>query len=222
MVVPVTVPCENASYSHKKGRLYCRLFNHQEARDLRAQGWTYKRLAEHFGVTRASVVRACDPEQRAKFDARAAAHTREHSRADCKGGCGARVWTHVKGRSGFCRTCYARERSVTVRDTTLRCSRCMEWLPDSMFPKATANKARRQRAAECSSCQTLSRRERRERTKVPCTACGEPCTPANERRPGEVTTLCRGCWGATVGAKQLADSLSKAVAHSVAARGLWQ
>lgn len=194
----VSGDCENASYSHKKGRLYCRVFNHQEARDLRAQGWAYNRIAEKLGVNVNSVIRACDPVRRKIIDAKTAAYTREHYRAPCKGGCGTMIWTNVQRRTGYCRTCTGKLRATTVRDDALLCSRCGVWQPDEAFPRRADAKSRRQRAGLCRPCQTADRQERRERNRVPCTRCGTLVLAENEKTAGHrhSTGLCLPCWHA--------------------------
>lgn len=43
---------------------------HDEARKLKADGWTYQRIAAEFGVTPTAVYFACNPEKRAEYAAK--------------------------------------------------------------------------------------------------------------------------------------------------------
>lgn len=147
------------TYSKKRNRIYPRLFDHEEAQRLRAEGWTYTRLADHFDVSYEAVRRVCDPKIREKLDRHAREWIARHHRKPCKGGCGVLVWTHHKGRSGYCRACTGLLRSsADVRPTELRCRFCGEWKPDAEFGKGKA-RSRRYRRTECRACGTRIRRE---------------------------------------------------------------
>lgn len=43
---------------------------HEEARRLRAEGWTYQQIADHFGVTNAAVYFIINPDKRAMYQNR--------------------------------------------------------------------------------------------------------------------------------------------------------
>jgi hypothetical protein len=144
-----------------------------------------------------------DPDElRAQRNAYARAWMREHSRKPCRGGCGALVWTHVKGRTGYCIRC-VKERVFrhNVRADTLRCTRCGQWKPDDAFYRVTGRSAivRRGRKAHCSDCENESRQAYRDRRRVPCRHCGQPRThPAERGRPDlpsdRDTRLCVECY----------------------------
>lgn len=180
----------------KNGQIYPRKFDHEEAARLRADGWTYQRLADHFGVSVPGMMRVLNPNVRAKFDA----HARRNilrKRRPCKGGCGKLVWAHYTNReiTGFCPGCLGRERAESVGDTTLLCSNCEQWKPDDEFVSDRNQKARRGRHNICRACQPAVRQAYRERHKVPCATCGAPCNPPQEngRRAGNVPR-CRSCF----------------------------
>jgi hypothetical protein len=152
--------------SHKKGRVYHRHFDHDEARRLRAEGlWTYSRLAEHFGVSEAAVMRVCNPEFRARMDARLKEFVWRNKREPCKGECGRLVWMMTKGRSGYCQSCLGERRvAADVREGELRWTQCRQWKPDSEFGH-NKNKARRGLGPRTRSrmrmCMALDRRRPR-------------------------------------------------------------
>jgi hypothetical protein len=156
------------THSVARNRVYQRKFDHEECIRLRTERpklWTYKKLAEHFGVSQAAIERVCKPQVRAKMDAQSKLH-RERLRRPCIQ-CGKPgVWAHTKGRTGLCSRCAgARIADPNVRETELRCTRCGEWKPDEEFPKATAGKglARRGHRTFCRACATEVRREFRHR-----------------------------------------------------------
>lgn len=150
------------THSTKRNRVYRRAFDHDEARKLRAEGWSYSRLADHFGVSATAVQRVCDPEFRAKLDARSLAHARAN-RKPCRGGCGTLVWDHGD-RTGYCTACWGAVRSApNEREGELRCTRCGEWGPDEQFGRDTRRKTRRGRRTYCRACEAEARRDHRRR-----------------------------------------------------------
>jgi hypothetical protein len=149
----------------KNGRVYQRKFDHDFARELRAEGMTYQQLADHFSVSVTALEIVFNAKIRTRNRAGTARRNRE-LREPCLGGCGALVWRHGaqgRARTGYCPACSGLRRATTVRETTLRCSLCGEWKPDEAFPLQRAAKARRARAGDCRSCQTIRRREHRKR-----------------------------------------------------------
>jgi len=140
--------------STKRNRTYHRHFDHDEARRLRAEGWSWAKLADRFGVTPLAVTRVCNPDVAARMLAKSNEATRR-KRTPCRGGCGRLVWMHQKGRSGYCAECVARRKTAAdVRDGELRCTQCREWKPDEEFPTWHGQKSRRGHSAECQACAT--------------------------------------------------------------------
>lgn len=165
-----------------------RSFDWDEARRLRTLGWTYARIGTHLGVTGHSVNMACDDAARERH------HLRLHERAYWRTGscvdCGAPVSRYRPGSR--CLACNAREKTTTVRDDSLLCSRCRLWLPDSHFPNHKRNPARRDRHAYCRACQTATKREYRERHKGACETCGTP-VDTDGRRDKHKPLECKPC-----------------------------
>ena len=151
--------------STKRDRVYQRAFDHEAAQRLRAAGWTYPRLAEHFGVSETAVMRVCDPKQRERLDGNANRWI-YNQRKPCEGGCGKLVFAHQETRTGYCARCLAERRGLeNVREDTLRCTKCGEWKPDDDFYKATKGSyARRGRKHMCRACEAKARREFRNRS----------------------------------------------------------
>jgi hypothetical protein len=147
-------------------RVYERKFDHDEARKLRAEGWSYRELAARFGVSDSAILRVCNPQSRAKMEAHSAAWSRRQ-RQPCRGGCGRLVWHHGRRiRSGYCPSCLGKLKTRTVRPDTLLCTHCGEWKLDEEFPFGrTANKSRRDRHSFCRGCQAEVRREHRQRNR---------------------------------------------------------
>lgn len=136
-------------------------FDHEKARELRAEGWTYVALANRFGVTPEAVRRVCIPEVAARMARAANKWAHNNRRAPCLGGCGRLVWTLNPDRTGYCVACLGALRTgPNVCDGELRCTTCDEWKPDSDFP-ANGPAGRRGRRHECRSCSTKRRREHR-------------------------------------------------------------
>jgi hypothetical protein len=127
-----------------------RHFDHDEARRLRAAGWTYKALAARYGVTDGAVRYQCDPAVRARMDARVYQILRD-GRTQCRGGCGKLVWTYARPeRTGYCIACLAAKRraetkvqhgtEVRYRNYGCRCDLCRD-------ASAEARRRRREAAA---------------------------------------------------------------------------
>jgi hypothetical protein len=184
-------------------RVYHRSFDWDEARRLREADpklWTYKRLAEHFGVSESGIQVAVRPELRERVYASAAAWQRQGTCPDC----GART-SRVGGVGSLrCIPCSAAARVTTVREAELRCSSCGEWKPDEDFPRSKYHACRRHRRRTCTSCGTAARQAYRKRTSIPCTRCGKPRLAPNEsvagwrKRAGHrFTGLCLPCYQAT-------------------------
>jgi hypothetical protein len=149
--------------SKVRNRTYQRQFDHDEARALKAEGWSYTELGKRFGVSDTAVRRVCDPKLRDDMNARSIEWMRQNARAECKGGCGKLVWA-MKGRSGYCARCTARRSTAAdVRPDALRCTKCREWKPDALFPKAGTWTSRRGRKSRCRACETARRRASRQR-----------------------------------------------------------
>lgn len=150
--------------SDKRARVYQRAFDHDEAIALREsdpETWTYAALAEYFGVSSVAVARVLDPDRRERMAAAALEHARG-KRKPCKGGCGTLVWTHMKGRSGYCIPCYGKVRAADdVRETELRCTKCREWKPDDEFARGKT-RGRRGRRTYCRPCDSAARKAYRE------------------------------------------------------------
>lgn len=146
-----------------------RLFDHEEAVRLRSEDpatWTWQALADRYGVTVQAILyavrRVTDPDWKARQNTYSREYQRENLRAPCEGGCGALVWTHVLGRSGFCPACKGAQRAApNVRDAELRCTRCGEWKPDSEFG-AEKRPSRRARRSWCRVCEAAVRRKNRQ------------------------------------------------------------
>lgn len=140
-----------------------RKFDHDKAREMRADGLTYTRIAAEFDVSVNAVRRVVDPKAREKMAQATAARIRAR-REPCKGGCGRLVWLHGTRKqtgSGYCRRCHGIHRAETVRPTTLLCARCGEWKPDEDFFVRSDAVARRGRSSECRPCSTITRRAHR-------------------------------------------------------------
>lgn len=128
-----------------------RKFDHDECRALYATGaWTYRTLAEHFGVSAYAIGYALNP----RVKEYKLAYQRAHFRGPCVNGCGNEVWTQGRGRTGKCRPCVQKERVTTVRNDALKCVCCQEWKPDTGFPRHASSGYRRGRHSTCTACQT--------------------------------------------------------------------
>ena len=186
-----------------------RRFDHEEAAELHAHGWTWARLADRYGVSTNSVANAVravdDPEWAERHRKRRTEWQRRNKRRPCKGGCGRLVWVHgmnkARPRTGYCAGCLAeRLYGKDMRPGELRCTVCRRWKPDDEFHRrAGGNEGglRRGRKTQCRACESAARHERRLRRRVPCANCGKPRShPDDLRRPGSTHTgLCIDCLG---------------------------
>jgi hypothetical protein len=144
------------------GRVYHRHFDHDEARRLRAQGWSWSKLAERFGVTTQAVTRVCDPEVAARMSA-SYLESQRRQRMPCRGGCGRLVW-QIGNRSGYCTRCVAAQRTAgDVRPAELRCIVCRQWKPDDEFGTSHGRLSRRGHDSDCRACASARRRDYRRR-----------------------------------------------------------
>lgn len=93
-------------------------------------------------------------------------------RAARLGPCGVSGCDRGQHAKGLCRAHYERLRVTgrvgdatiagsSVRDGELRCSTCQEWLPDTEFPRSSAEPQRRGRHFSCRPCNTELRRAHR-------------------------------------------------------------
>ncbi len=151
--------CENAGYSLKNGRVYCRTVNYQVIRERYAAGETVTEIARDIGFSFAGVKRIVDPAFSAKLYAVSQASLMSGTCPDC----GKEGTFKHKGVSSRCRDCASRALATSVREGELRCYRCREWKPDAEFPNSSKNKARRGRHKNCRLCNTTLRREHRHR-----------------------------------------------------------
>jgi hypothetical protein len=155
----------------KRNRVYERAFDWDEALRLRVDGWSYNRIADHFGVTETAIRRILVPGLQERMNARVREYQREHKPQqgtcpDCGG-------INSQGRyrpESRCRECHVKHLATSVREDTLQCGGCRYWLPDEDFPHAHNRKARRGRHALCRPCQNvakaLNRAANRERERV--------------------------------------------------------
>lgn len=174
-----------------------RSIDYDEVRRLHTGGASVAELAERFGVSAHPIRCAVNEGFRLRQNAKRK-RLSEQKRRPCLGGCGTLVWMHQHGRSGLCIRCLALATATTVREDTLRCSRCHEWKPDEAFPRRSRTVARRGRASLCTPCGTIERQALRERRKIPCDRCGKPRLPAGEKGARENDTgLCLDCYQAT-------------------------
>lgn len=150
------------THSTKRNRVYQRAFDHDEARRLRENGWTFEKLAEHFGVSITSVAMLFNNRLRERMREQSLQWARREYLRPCIRGCGRNAW-HQPGRRGICVDCAAEERTSTVRPDSLLCTRCNKWKPDEDFFMSRGNKRRRQRHSICRPCSTEARREWRQR-----------------------------------------------------------
>lgn len=170
-----------------------RRFDWDEARRLRAKGWTYPALADRFEVSKMAVRLACNDGARARNRARNAAYQSSGVCPEC-GGQATRHYGPLGQRR--CKSCAGKARATNVRDGTLRCKTCREWKPDDAFPfNRAGSKAHRGRHDTCRVCSTKLRQAYRERHKMPCVGCGRPVLPPNEKTThGSDVPRCRDCY----------------------------
>lgn len=177
-----------------------RLFDHDEAVRLRAEGLTYKRIAAHMGVSEYAVYRVVKRQTDPQWKQRENRYQREYQRRTLRkpcAGCARLVWSH-SNRSGLCPACSGLARSKGVRPNELQCARCEAWKDDLQFPRRRLAKARRGRHMHCRACSTIIKQEYRERRKVPCVGCGKPALPSNEKGTrGGLAPRCLECFRAS-------------------------
>ena len=172
-------------------------FPHGQAVELRERGWTWRRIAESYGVTPSAVEQAVrrltDPEYAQRQRDYHRQWQRENRRKPCKD-CGTPIWDGGESRQR-CVTCNGIHHRTTVRETTLRCCECYHWKPNEDFPHSERNRARRNRHVVCRGCQAFARQRSRKARRVPCRCCGKPRTnPADNSKRHPDSGLCRACW----------------------------
>ena len=141
-----------------------RKFDWDEARRLRAQGYTYAAIATRLGVSTTAVIHACDPRQRLRARLITAAHQQSGTCIDCGKRCCRNDTLLRRGiHKGRCRECASKHAATTVRDDALKCVTCKQWLWDTAFPHDARMAHRRGRHRECTACNTKSKREWRRR-----------------------------------------------------------
>jgi hypothetical protein len=181
-------------------RVYVRKFDWDEARRLRAEGWSYQAIAERLGVSASAVWQVLT-------GARRKAEYRERNREALRrlyrgkgscADCGGPIWLHTARKHPRCTDCAAKRKTVTVRPDTLRCFSCGEWKPDALFPYSRSHRSRRGHHGACRACQAKVRQAHRERQKRPCEGCGRPALPPSEKgRRGRARVLCLDCYRAS-------------------------
>lgn len=179
-----------------------RAFDHEGAVRRHGEGESIAALAVEYGVSKSAIYQAIervDPERHERALAYHRTWQSSRFRRPCIRGCGRLAW-HQAGREGVCIRCRNAERTTTVGEHVLLCTRCGEWKPDEAFPMGGHRKiGRRGRHSTCRGCQAEVKREYRERRKVPCVRCGKPCLPASEKgRRAADTGLCLPCYRESV------------------------
>jgi len=143
----------------RPGRVYRRKFDHDQARELRAEGWTYQRLADHFGVSVAAIEYLCNPTAKA----RNRRHTREwysaicdDCGADCTHNWSARVARHDRVVCFRCAHLRRSEKALLERmnqDGEIRCGGCGRHRDPALF----VMKANGSPRPQCRDCETARR-----------------------------------------------------------------
>lgn len=144
-------------------RVYERKFDWDEARRLRAEGWTYASLADRYGVSPTGVQRVCDERLRARMSRQAA----ERQRSTCIE-CGAPCsWNRYQQDHPRCRECFQFLRRTTHeydpsgKLVAIRCVTCREWKKPDAYARDRMRPEGRHH--QCGSCSTIARREYRHR-----------------------------------------------------------
>lgn len=158
-----------------------RRFDWDEARQQRAEGWTYLALAHHHNVSINAIRRVCDPKVAVGMTAAIAERQTSGTCPDC--GVPTSFNPSSRRRRGIsdtdgsnrCRTCADLQRATTVRPTTLQCCYCRLWLPDEDFYGDQNAVARRGRAGRCKACGAVANRDLRLRHAKQCIDCGDRC-----------------------------------------------
>lgn len=193
------------SYSEKKGRLYVRRFDHDDARRRFAAGETISALARAYGVTYNAVHRAVTP----GAPERQRANHRRWRTGQCEH-CGGPAMRLVAGKRErtpdgrtLCSSCRGRVRRKPIKfeDGVVKaeCGTCGTWKPLGEFPPRVARALGEGRRVVyvCSACSTSKRTQYRETIRVPCETCGKPCLPPSEKGPnGSSRARCRDCFNA--------------------------
>jgi hypothetical protein len=150
----------------KNGRVYQRSFDHERAQAMHSDGMSYAAIGEQLGVSAMAVARVCNPETRAKIDAKVREYS-ERQRRLCLGGCGKLVWRHGRQgrqRTGYCTACMAVLLTAgDERQGELRCTKCRKWKPDGDFRPIKGRRTRRGRNSQCRRCEADVRADHRHR-----------------------------------------------------------
>ncbi len=142
-----------------------RKFDWDEARRLRADGWTYRAIADHLGVSLSAVNQACDDRARAVNRMRKAEWQRGGRCQDC----GCQISRNASRPARRCLACANAARRTSVRDDGhLRCSTCREWKEPAAFPHDWNSRAEARgfRRHLCTACDTLAKRAWRQRQRA--------------------------------------------------------
>lgn len=190
--------CVQTSFSHKRNRLYCRKFNHEDARRRYAAGETLAGIARALGVSERAVKIAVDEKTRIRDYERTLAWMRAGVCPDC----GQPATRFSKTRQLRCQECASKRRRRSVRVdgegnlVAIRCFDCGEWLGQELFsPSRWKLSLARKGSRTCRACESRRRREYREHRKVPCVSCGQPCLPVGEKGARHLDSgLCRACY----------------------------
>lgn len=172
-------------------------FDWSLAEALYDDGYTISEISRAVGATNlavARVVRLSEEERRRR------ARTRDNH-DQCA--CGRRkiAWSEM------CEKCFRHQRQEAAYTRIVgpdedgffwlesRCSKCGEWKIWTDFPTGQRAPARGWRKTRCRACDNAARKAYRDRHKIPCTVCGGPMLPANDRgRRGAGHPFCRECW----------------------------
>lgn len=132
-----------------------RSFDYDEAKRLRADGLTYAEIGKRLGVSGNAAAMACDPAFR-KRQLAAAKKGIENARHPCFGGCGALVWGHISGRTGYCPTCLGARRNIVRHGTETEYSQGCRCEPCRLAASAAKRRRRVNSRVPCShGCGTL-------------------------------------------------------------------
>ena len=140
-----------------RNRVYKRKFDWDEARKLRAEGWTYPDLAAHFGVSIRTVRYVCIPSEYEKMREVTSKRQRSGTCPDC----GNPMSFNPSDQPRRCVRCHA-ESVADVNDRVAKCVICQEWKPHEDFLLQPGKYIdRRGLRPSCRSCNTRIRREHR-------------------------------------------------------------
>lgn len=135
---------------------HARRFDWDEAKALRALGWSYPRIGERYGVSASAVWLAVNDEGRERQARRSAEWQASGTCEECGGP--ATRYSDPRRRSR-CVRCWNRYQTA-VRDGRAWCSVCLTWKPLDDFTRARDRPVRGVRNS-CRSCDTRLRREHR-------------------------------------------------------------